>query len=91
MPTFSLSSFTFIKRLFSSSLSDIRVVSSALSEVIDISPGNSGQWLRGATPCPRSRVAAERSYPTSKVKNSACALLEQLLRDTPHPRLEKPQ
>jgi len=37
-PTFSLSSFTFIKRLFSSSsLSAIRVV---LSEVIDISPGN---------------------------------------------------
>ena len=37
-PTFSLSSFTFIKRLISfSSLSAIRVVS---SEVIDISPGN---------------------------------------------------
>ena len=37
-PTFSLSSFTFIKRLFSSSsLSAIRVVS---SEVIDISPDN---------------------------------------------------
>ena len=41
-PAFSLSSFTFIKRLFSSSLlSAIRVVSSAyLSEVIDISPCN---------------------------------------------------
>jgi len=40
-PTFSLSTFTFIKRLFSSSsLSAIRVVWSALSEVIDISPGN---------------------------------------------------
>ena len=38
-PTFSLSSFTFIKRLFSSSLSAIRVVSS-ISEVIDISPGS---------------------------------------------------
>ena len=38
--TFSLPSFTFIKRLFSSSLfSAIRVMSSA-SEVIDISPGN---------------------------------------------------
>ena len=37
-PTFSLSSFTFIKRLFSSSLlSAIRVVS---SQVIDISPSN---------------------------------------------------
>ena len=40
-PAFSLSSFTFIKRLFSFSLlSAIRVVSSALSEVIDISPSN---------------------------------------------------
>ena len=41
-PTFSLSCFTFIKRLFSSSLlSAIRVVLSAyLTEVIDISPGN---------------------------------------------------
>ena len=40
-PAFSLSSFTFIKRLFSSSsLSAIRVVSSALSEVIDVSPSN---------------------------------------------------
>ena len=38
-PAFSLSSFTFIKTLFSSSLSAIRVVSSA-SEVIDISPSN---------------------------------------------------
>ena len=39
-PTFSLSSFTFIKRLFSSSsLSSISVVLS-VSEVIDISPGN---------------------------------------------------
>ena len=36
-PNFSLSSFTFIKRLFSSSLlSAIRVVSSALSEVTDM-------------------------------------------------------
>ena len=36
-PTFSVSSFTFINRLFSSSVSAIRVVS---SEVIDISPCN---------------------------------------------------
>ena len=36
-PTFSLSALTFVKRLFSpSSLSAIRVVSSAYSEVIDI-------------------------------------------------------
>ena len=40
-PAFSLSSFTYIKRLFSSCiLLAIRVVSLALSEVIDISPGN---------------------------------------------------
>ena len=39
-PTFSLSSFTFIKRLFSSSLSAIRLVVICISEVIDISPGN---------------------------------------------------
>ena len=40
-PTFSISSFTFIKRLFgSSSLSAIRVVSSAYLKVIDISPGS---------------------------------------------------
>ena len=38
-PTFSLSTFTFIKRLFSSSLSAIRVVSSAY-EVIDIFPSS---------------------------------------------------
>ena len=40
---FSLSSFTFIKRLFSSSsLSATGVVSSTLSEVIDISPSGVG-------------------------------------------------
>ena len=40
-PAFSLSSFTFVKRLFSSSLlSAIRVVSSAYLRVIDISPSN---------------------------------------------------
>ena len=40
-PAFSLSSFTFIRRLFSSSLLyAIRVVSSELSEVIDIFPSN---------------------------------------------------
>ena len=27
-------------------------------------------WLRGATPRPRSGVAAERSYPTFKVRGS---------------------
>ena len=43
-PAFSLSSFTFIKRLFSSSLSAITLCHKGgityLSEVIDISPGN---------------------------------------------------
>ena len=40
-PTFSFSSLTLIKRLFnSSSLSAIRVVSSAYSEAVVISPGN---------------------------------------------------
>ena len=40
-PTFPLFSFTFIKRLFSSSsLSAVRVVSSAYLRLFDISPGN---------------------------------------------------
>ena len=40
-PTFSLSSFTFIKRLFSfSSLSAIRVGVICVPEVIDVSPGS---------------------------------------------------
>ena len=39
-PTFSLYSFIFMKRLFSSSLSAINVVVSCVSEVIDISPSN---------------------------------------------------
>ena len=33
--------------------------------------------LRGATPCQRSGVEVERRYPTSKVRISGCALLEQ--------------
>ena len=42
-PAFSLSSFTFVKRLFSSSsLSAIRVMSSAYLRAIDISPSNLG-------------------------------------------------
>ena len=39
-PTFSLSSFTFIKRLFSSSLSVIRVVSSAYLRLLIFLPEN---------------------------------------------------
>ena len=39
-PTFSLSSFTFIKMLFSSSLTVIKGGVICISEVIDISPGN---------------------------------------------------
>ena len=49
MSAFPLSSFTFIKRLFSSfSLSAIGVVSSA-SEVVDISPGNLDSDLSNPT------------------------------------------
>ena len=47
-PAFSLSSFTFIRRFFSSSsLSSTQVVSFALSEVVDISPDNldSSLWF----------------------------------------------
>jgi len=33
--------------------------------------------LRGATPCPRSGLAAVKRYPMSKVRSSGCALLEQ--------------
>ena len=50
-PTFSLSSFTFIKMLFSSSsLSSISLVSFAY-EVIDISPGNLDYSLCFIQPC----------------------------------------
>ena len=45
------------------------------------------QWVLFAEHC---GSAAERSYPTSKVRSSGCALLEQLWRDTPCPRWEKP-
>ena len=38
---------------------------------------------RGATPRSRSGGAALRRYPSSKVRSSRCALLEQPWRDTP--------
>ena len=41
--------------------------------------------LRGATPHSRSRGVAMRWYPSSKVRSSGCALLEQPWRDTPCP------
>ena len=41
---------------------------------------------RGVISCWRSGGAAGRRYPSSKVKSSSCALMEQLWRDTPHPR-----
>ena len=41
---------------------------------------------RGAIPLSRSGGAAVRRYPSSKVRRSGCALLEQPWRDTPHPR-----
>ena len=36
-----------------------------------------GQRPRGATSHPRSEAVAEKSYPTSKVRSSGCALREQ--------------
>ena len=38
----------------------------------------SGRWLAGATLRLRAEVVAKRSYPTSEVRSSGCALLEQL-------------
>ena len=35
----------------------------------------SKEWPGGVTPCPGSGAAAERSYPTFKVRSSSCALL----------------
>ena len=52
------------------------------------SAGSGG--LRGPTPCSRSGGAARRRYHSSKVRSSICTLLEQLWRDTPHLRWEKP-
>ena len=46
---------------------------------------------RGATPRSRSGRAAVRRYPSSKVRRSGCALLEQPWRDTPRPTWEKPK
>ena len=43
-------------------------------------------WPRGATPHPRSGAAAERSYPTTKVRSRSYSLLERLWRDTPRLR-----
>ena len=45
-----------------------------------------GRWPGGATPCSRSRGVVVRRYPSSKVRSSGCALLEQPWRDTPRPR-----
>ena len=42
--------------------------------------------LRGITPRSRSGGAAVRRYPSSKIRSSGCALLEQPGRDTPRPR-----
>ena len=41
---------------------------------------------RGATPHSRSGGGAVRRYPSSKIRSSGCALLEQPWRDTPCPR-----
>ena len=37
-------------------------------------------------PTLKVRKGGRRRYPSSKVGSSSCALLEQLWRDTPHPR-----
>ena len=58
-PTFSLSSFTFIKRLFSSSLSAIRVVSSAYLRLLIFLPGPPGKSPRwGLLTCESGRGSA---------------------------------
>ena len=41
---------------------------------------------RGAIPCSRSGGVAVRRHPSSKVRSSGCAFLEQPWRDTPCPR-----
>ena len=41
---------------------------------------------RGTIPRSRSGGSAVRRYPSSKIRSSGCALLEQLWRDTPPPR-----
>ena len=46
---------------------------------------------RGAIPCRRSGGAAVRRYPLSKVRSNGCALLEQLWRDTPTPKVRETQ
>ena len=90
-PTFSLSSFTFIKRLFNlSSLSAIRVVSSAYLRLLIflqaiLPPACASEWRLCST------RTAKRRYPMSRVRSGSCALLEQPWRDTPHPRYEKPK
>ena len=45
---------------------------------------------RGATPRSRSGGVAMRRYPSSKVRSSGCALLEQPWRDTPRPGKKNP-
>ena len=45
---------------------------------------------RGATPRSRSGGVAVRRYPSSRVRSSSCALLEQLWRDTPRPSKRNP-
>ena len=47
--------------------------------------------MRGGTPCPRSRVAARRSYPPSEVRGSGWECQAATAQDqpggaTPHPR-----
>ena len=73
-PTFSLSSFTFIKRLFSSP--SLSTVGAAAVQLRRSGWGklpylqDQGQQPRGGTPHPRLGAVVERSYPTSKVRET---------------------
>ena len=58
-------------------------------DLVIIDKYGQGQQPGGATPCPRSEAAAGRSYPTSKIRSSGCALLEQNREDIPHTRSKR--
>ena len=55
------------------------MVTSPVTQLVAVMVHGCG-WYTGsvaAAPGPRPGAAAERSYPTSKVRSSSCALLEQ--------------
>ena len=55
------------------------------------SSGSVAQRQKGDTPRPRLGAAARRNYPTSKVRSSGCALLEQPRRDPFMSKVRKTQ